>query len=92
MMNVDLSYAHKYKSNYAYADLFVRNLDTESFASLQFSIQKSRQSINNWQEQNFTHDRNTTNYLYMALEQSDFNNDSKTCNLYIAVKPIFSAR
>ena len=83
---------NRFNDQCTYAGLYVRNLNEESFAPLQFLIEKSGRSINSWQEQNFTHDCNTTNYLYMALEQSDFNNDSKACNLYIAVKPIFSAR
>ena len=87
-MSVNLCDARKYRSNYAHADLYVRSLDAESFASLQFSIQKSRQSINSWQEQNFTHDCNAAEYSYMTLEQLDFNNDSEKFNLYIAVKPI----
>ena len=88
-MSVDLSFdRQRYSSTYAM--LYVRNLDEESFAPLQFSIKKEKRSINSWQEQNFTHDCHATKYIHMALQQSDFNNDSKTCDLYIAVKPIFS--
>ena len=87
-MRVDLSFERIRYSSGTYAVLHVRNLGEESFAPLQFSIEKNERSINSWHEQNFTHDCNTTKYLYMTLERSDFNNDSNTCNLYIAVKPI----
>ena len=88
-MRVDLSFDRKSYSSGTYAVLHVRNLGEESFAPIQFSIQKSLRPMCSWQQQNFTHDCNARQYPYMALDGSDFNNDSKTCSLYIAAKAIF---